>query len=232
MSFIPLKLANTIPNGLIHIATEEHLRQAHYLLAVTYPTDGTTYECHFGTSAAVMTLLTIAAVSSLRYFDLDANRKADPRKDKTAKSDKDAFVETVQTFFPWDSVTVEDDQYRPKTQLPGLAAKELYEVFRNPLVHAGGMTSKPSLKGKTNDFFRSPKVVHTFPGLATPHENAAAIADYCRVRLSGDVLLKMEAFQSTVYSRPLYWCTRKMIENFAADAAVQRDINARFIRRA
>jgi len=71
MSFVPLKLANTGPNGLIQIATEEHLRQAHYLFAVTYPSDGTTLDCHFGTSAAIMTLLTIAAVSSLSYFDLD-----------------------------------------------------------------------------------------------------------------------------------------------------------------
>ena len=231
MSFVPLKLANTAPNSLILIATEEHLRQAHYLLAVTYPSDGTTFDCHFGTSAAIMTLLTIAAASSLRYFDLDANRKADPRKDKTAKSDKDAFVETIETFFPWGNVTVEDDQHRPKSQLPSLAAKELYEVFRNPLVHAGGMTSKPWFKGWTDDFFRSPKINHTFPGLATPHENETVIADYCGVTLCGDVLLKMEAFQSTVYSRALYWCTRKMIENFAADPAVQGDITERFFRR-
>ena len=231
MPFVPLKLATTGPNGLIQIATVEHLRQAHHLLAATYPSEGSTFDCYFGTSAAVMTLLTIAAVSSLRYFDLDANKKADPRKDRTAKSDKDAFVETVETFFPWGNVTVEDDRHRPKTQLPSLAAKELYEVFRNPLVHAGGMTSKPWFKGRPDDFFRSPKIIHTVPGLATPHENEAIIASYCGITLCGDVLLKMEAFQSTVYSRPLYWCTRKMIENFAADPAVQRDITARFFLR-
>jgi hypothetical protein len=112
MSFVPLKLADTAPNALIQLATKEHLRQAHHLLAVTYSSDGTTFDCHFGTSAAVMTLLTIDAVSSLRYFDLGANRKADPRKDKTAKWDKEAFVETVETYFPWSNVTVKDDQHR------------------------------------------------------------------------------------------------------------------------
>ena len=56
----------------------------------------------------------------------------------------------------------------------------------------------------------------SFPGLATPHENEAVITDYCGVTLCGDVLLRMEAVQSTVHSRPLYWCTRKMIDNFFA----------------
>ena len=74
------------------------------------------------------------------------------------------------------------------------------EVFRNPLVHVGGMTSKPWFKGRTDDFFRTPKINHTFPGLATPHENEAVIADYCKETLCGDVLLRMEAFQSIVYS--------------------------------
>lgn len=228
MPFIHLKLAETTPNALILAASEEHLKQAHYLLAVTYPSDGTTPDCHFGTSAAVMTLLTIAAVSVLRYFDLDANKKADHRKDLTAKSDRGSFIETVEQYFPWDRVTVEDDKHRPTSELPKLAATELYEVFRNPLVHAGGMTSKPGFKGSPDDFFRSPKINHVFPGLATPHGNEAAIADYCSVALCGDVLLKMEAFQSIVYSRTLYWCTRKMIENFAADPQVQQDIAKRF----
>src|SRR5262245_33056255 len=212
MPYPRLALADTKINAIVSMATEGHLEQAHHLLASTYPNPSPSD--HFGASAAVMTLLTIAAVSSLRYFDLGTNRKADPHKDKTAKSDKDAFVETVETYFPWGNITVKDDQYRPKCQLPGHAAKGLYEIFRNPLVHAGGMTSKPWFKGKTDDFFRSPKINHTFPGLATSHENEVVIANYCGVTLCGDVLLEMEAYQFTVHSRPLYWCTRKMIENF------------------
>jgi hypothetical protein len=231
MAFVPLNLPNVGSSALIQVATEEHLKQAHYLLAATHPSDGQTPDCHFGTSAAVMTLLTIAAVSVLRYFDLDANRRADHRKDRAAKSDRDAFIETVETFFPWGNVTIEDDKYRPKGEMPKLAALELYEVFRNPLVHVGGMTSKPWFKGRADDFFRTPKISHTFPGLATPRENEAVIADYCKETLCGDVLLRMEAFQSIVYSGPLYWCTRKMIENFAADPQVQQDIASRFFQR-
>jgi hypothetical protein len=44
------------------------------------------------------------------------------------------------------------------------------------------------------------------------------------VTLTGDKLIELEAFSSTVHTRPLYWCTRKMIEAFAADPDVQRDI--------
>jgi hypothetical protein len=47
---------------------------------------------------------------------------------------------------------------------------------------------------------------------------------YCKATLSGDMLIELGAFSSTVHTRPLYWCTRKMIEAFAADADVQRDI--------
>ena len=121
MPFVPLKLPEVDSSALIQVATEEHLRQAHYLLAATYPSDGQTFDCHFGTSAAVMTLLTIAAVSVLRYFDLDANKKADHRKDRTAKSDRNAFIETVEAFFPWGNITIEDDKYRPKDELPQTA---------------------------------------------------------------------------------------------------------------
>lgn len=46
-------------------------------------------------------------------------------------------------------------------------------------------------------------------------------------RLYGDTLIKLEAFASTIYTRPLYWCTRKMIEVFAADPAVQSDISSK-----
>jgi hypothetical protein len=90
------------------------------------------------------------------------------------------------------------------------------------------MTSKPWFKGRTDDFFRVPRINHIFPGLATPHDNEATIADYTNAKLSGDVLLEMEAFQSVVHSRPLYWCARKMIENLAADDGVQREIASRF----
>lgn len=196
------------------MATERHLEQTHYLMAATYPNGNGPYD-HFGTSAAVMTLLAIAAASAIRHFD--------PKKTKKAGGDRAAFTGCVLRFFPWDYVTVKDDQHRPRSELPKLAADALYGVFRNPLVHSGGVTSKAHLSGTIGDWYRTPHIAHVFPGLS-PQENDRAIEDYCNVTLSGDVLIELEAFCSTVHTRPLYWCARKMIEAFAADAGVQADI--------
>jgi hypothetical protein len=196
------------------MATEQHLEQAHYLLAATYPNGGPSN--HFGTSAAVMTLLTIAAASAIRYFNPKTNNKG--------KGDRAAFIECVSRFFPWDRVTIEDDRHRPASERREAAAAELYCVFRGPLVHSGGVTSKPHLSGAIGNWYRSPKIVHVFPGLASPQENERTVADYCTATLNGDVLIKLEVFTATVYTLPLYWCTRKMIETFAADPDVQRDI--------
>lgn len=61
--FVRLALPDTKINAAISMATERHLEQAHHLLAATYP-NGRGPSDHFGTSAAVMTLLAIAAASS------------------------------------------------------------------------------------------------------------------------------------------------------------------------
>ena len=215
MPYVRLPLSNTKVSAAISMATEQHLQQAHYLLAATYPNGGP--HNHFGMSAAVMTLLTIAAASAVRYFD--------PKTNKKKKRDRDAFTECVSKFFPWDHVKIEDDQCRSLSERQKAAVAELYCVFRNPLVHSGGVTSKPYLSGTIGNWYRTPRIVHVFPGLASPQENERAVADYCAAEtLSGDILIKLEAFTSTVYTRPLYWCTRKMIEAFAADRDVQRDV--------
>jgi hypothetical protein len=212
--YVRLPLSDTKINAAISMATERHLEQAHYLLGATYPsTNGP--QNHFGISAAVMTLLAIAAASAIRHFDPKANKKRG--------GDRAAFTSCVLTFFPWDRVTIKDDQHRLKNELPNLAADELYDVFRNPLVHSGGVTSKAQMSGVVGNWYRTPKIVHVFPGMSA-QENEQAIEQYCDATLGGDVLIELEAFSSTVHTRPLYWCTRKMIEAFAADADVQRDI--------
>lgn len=218
MPYVPLSLPATTVGTAISLATEQHLEQAHYLLAATYPNGGP--QSHFGISAALMTLLTIAAASAIRYFNPHTNNKD--------HGDRAAFEECVLNFFPWDRITIEDDQHRPAQERRGVATKELYQVFRNPFVHSGGVTSKVRLADqKVEEWFRQPRVAHVFPGLASPQENEKDVEDYCHRNLSGDVLIKLEACSSTVCTRPLYWCTRKMIEAFATDTSVQRDICCR-----
>jgi hypothetical protein len=123
MPYVRLLLPDTKINAAISMATEQHLEQAHYLLAASFP-NGSKPHHHFGTSAAVMTLLAIAAASAIRYFDPKKNKK--PR----LPLDRDVFRECVLKFFPWNCVTIGDDQHRPKTERPKLAADELYDVHR------------------------------------------------------------------------------------------------------
>lgn len=215
MAYIPLGLEHNELNAAIAMFTEGYLEQAHHLLAATYPGDGPFN--HFGQSAAVMTLLAISAASRLRIFDPVRNDK------RRGTKDGEAFVGCVREFFPWSDVAIEDDQYRTRDAMRDAAATELYKVFRNPLVHSGGVTGRAHLTGVIAKWHRTPKIAHVFPGLS-PAENEQAIEDYCNASLSGDKLIELEAFSSTVHTRPLYWCTRKMILAFAADADVQRDI--------
>ena len=209
MSYVPLNLtcADKRVAGTIAMATEQHLEQAHYLLAATY-TNGAPGNT-FGTSAAIMMLLSIAAASAIRHFV--------PKANKNTRKDSESFVACVERYFPWGHIKILDGEHRPARDLPGIAAKELYSVFRNPLVHSGGVTGK-------GHFHRSPAIMHLFPGLS-PAENAKIISDLCSLSsYHGQVLLEIGAERSIVHTRPLYWCTRKMIEAFAADPLVETDI--------
>jgi hypothetical protein len=74
MAYVPLPLPDSRVNAAISMATERHLEQAHHLLGATYPSNEGAHN-HFGTSAAIMTLLAIAAVSAIQHFDPKANKK-------------------------------------------------------------------------------------------------------------------------------------------------------------
>jgi hypothetical protein len=214
MPYVRLPLADTKVNAAISMFTEGYLEQAHYLLAATYPGDGPS--SHFGQSAAVMTLLAIAAASRLRIFDPIKNNK------RPGTKDDEAFITCVREFFPWADVTIVDDQHRPIGQMRDAASAELYKVFRNPLVHSGGVTGKAHLSGKIADWHRTPQVCHVFPGLS-PEANERRIAESCTAPLAHDTLIKLGALASMVYTL-LYLCVRRMIENMAADATVQQEI--------
>src|SRR5262245_15655010 len=164
-----------------------------------------------------MTLLAISAASRLRIFDPVKNDK------RPGTSDRKEFVRCVREFFPSSDVTIEDDQHRTRDLMRDAAALELYTVFRNPLVHAGGVTGRAHLSGKFADWHRTPRICHVFPGLS-PEDNERGIAERCIAPLAGDMLIKMGAFASIVYTLPLYLCARRMVEHMAADQTVRQAI--------
>jgi hypothetical protein len=95
---------------------------------------------------------------------------------------------------------------------------ELYKVFRNPLVHwAESRAGATVWRGRQMVPHRQD--ISSIPG-PSPQENERTIEDYCNTILSGETLIALETLSSTVHTRPLYWCTRKMIEAFTADPAV------------
>lgn len=211
MTYVPLRLMHNKLNAAIATFTEGYLEQAHYLLSANHPLGG------LGPSAAVMTLLAISAASRLRIFDPVKNDK------RAGASDRKAFVGCVREFFPWSDVTIEDDQHRTRDAMRAAAADELYKVFRNPLVHSGGVTGKAHLSGKIADWHRTPQICHVFPG-RSPEDNERRIAESCAGPLAHDTLIKMGAFTSMVYTLPLYLCARRMVEYMAADETAQQDI--------
>ncbi len=207
MAYVPLNLGTPDSSvaAAISMATEQHLEQAHYLLASTCGYDSP--HKHFGRSAVTMTLLAIAAASAIRHFD--------SRKNKNAAGDRMSFISCVRSYLPWRDVIVIDAQHRKIDAKYDAAATQLYEVFRNPLVHSGGIVGKSHVRAD---------VCHIFPGRKTFEENEADIVELCNKASTKSTLLEMRAESSKLYTRPLYWCARKMIEEFAADPAVQADI--------
>lgn len=208
MAYIPLSLGpqDSQIAALISMATEQHLEQAHYLLAATYSSQSP--NDHFGHSSLILTLLAVASASAIRCFDLSKN--------KNSVRDRTAFIDCVRTYFPWEHVSIVDDQYRDEASKRAAASEQLYDLFRNPLVHCGGIVAKGFRRGESS---------HVIPGRATFQENEADIVEICNlVSYEGQVLMRMRFDATRVYTRPLYWCARKMIEAFAADPAVQADI--------
>ena len=211
MAYIPLRLERNELNAAITMFTEGYLEQAHYLLAANHPQGG------LGKSATIMTLLAISAASRLRIFDPVKNDK------RAGTKDGEAFIECVRVFFPWCDVKIVDDQHRSTSAMRDAAATELYKVFRNPLVHSGGVTGKPHLAGKIADWHRAPRICHVFPGLS-PEENERRIAESCTAPLAHDTLIELGAFASTVHTLPLYLCARRMVEYMATDKSAQQEI--------
>ena len=142
-------------------------------------------------------------------------------RNRNARQDGQSFIECVEKYFPWEHVSVADGEHRPSNQISQIAARELYEVFRNPLVHSGGVVAKRY--GRRVAF-----IAHPYPGVATYKENETRIAEICKLdSYKNQRLLDIMADKSVVHTHPLYWCTRKMIEAFAADVSVQASIAER-----
>lgn len=209
MSYPRLELLRASPAvAAVSVATEPYLEQAHFLLSRTF---GSSCRDHFGLSAVIMTLLSIAAASAIRHFDVNINRRG------VEKSDAQAFKEAVVAYFPWEDVSVELD-IGIGTDWKVAAADELYKTARNPLIHVGGITAKG---------YRRLRLVHAFPG-GSNQENEAAMSAFCAANtLGGQRFMSISADTTVVHTKELYWCARRMVERLADDPEVLSEIQRR-----
>jgi hypothetical protein len=147
-----------------------------------------------------MLLATIAATSALPNYKRGARRR---------HGDRNYFTECVCKYFPWDDISVEDDQFRTGQELRIAAAETLYDVFRCPLFHSGGLVAG-------GDTFSRLILVH--PGHQDLSEAENRIEELAKQNsLRGQLILKIEATHCTLYLKDFYWCVRKLVELFLND---------------
>lgn len=200
MVYVPLDLQASDPlvNSVIQGVIEPYLKEAHYLLAATRPDQGS--EGHFPRASALMLLGTVAATSSLDNFQkAGANRKGD----------RAYFVDCLRSYFPWDQVSIEDGEFRAEEQKTDAAGIALYNVFRCPLFHSGGLTDQKSIM---------PVLIKTHPGHREIEVAEARIEQLARAEtMGGQWIMRFEFNRCVLHLDPFYWCVRRMVENYARD---------------
>jgi hypothetical protein len=193
---------------------EGQLEEAHWLLAAARPESCRSPSFHKG--SAMLLLATIAASSALVSIAKPGHKRRTDRKD---------FVAWVKNYFPWDHVTVSDDQYRPKSELPAAAAEALYSMFRNPIFHTAGLVHSPGspLHGRTPIAVLEKIHPRTLDTIENERDIEALAATESFV---GGRLLSLEYGQSRLSLDALYWSLRKAIEKYASDSAAMQAVIA------
>jgi len=125
----------------------------------------------------------------------------------------DLFKETVEKFFPWDEEPSKDVP-------PKAAAGIIYDVFRNPLTHAGGLF----LDWRDDQRFLvqksySVKVKRWLTKDATTGHTEQWIKNLesSRVRPEMGPILKVEKDKKVLLVEGLYWSVRRMIQKLTDD---------------
>ena len=200
MAYIPLDLSTADPvvAAFIKMSIEPYLREADFLLAATMPEDGP--KNHFPIACAMILLATVGATSALDNHE---------RTGKKRKGDRKHFLNCLDKYFPWDCISIEDGEFRSNKDRRDAAALALYDVFRCPLVHSGGLVDGLS---------RAPNVMKTHPGHADIAIAEKRIEELARApSLEGQRLISLEYSRCVLHVNPFYWCVRRMVENYTRD---------------
>jgi hypothetical protein len=192
MAYVELDLPDTIPvsvNSVIRGGVEPLLQDVHWMLAtvIAEPTD-TGPRRQLQVPIAHVLLATVSGISA---------KLLHPPSKYSGKQ----FQECLTRFFPWDidpPIGVSNEE----------AAKTLYEVFRNPLVHSLGLNGAGA---------PAVKIGHVLRG-TDDAENRVEELERLAVKPYANPSLVVTPERRVLWLDPFYWGVRKLVERWARDA--------------
>lgn len=192
MAYVNLDLPDAIPDSVsvvIRGGVEPLLQDVHWMLAtvITEPPNTGPYR-QLQVPIAHVLLATVAGISTQL---LHAPNKGTGER----------FKECFTRFFPWDIDP-------PKGVSKDEAAKILYEVFRNPLVHRLGLNRSSAPVVKIGQVFRGTDDAET------------RVEELERLTLKpySNPCLVVTPKRRILWLDPLYWGVRKLVERWSRDA--------------
>ena len=200
MSYARLTLNASTPAGVrkfIEGTIEDHyLSDVHAMLRLPLADKGIMAGQNF---AITQVLLAVTSSVSVTLYD-------------SKGESGDLFKETVEKFFPWDE--------EPSQVVPLKAAGIIYDVFRNPLTHAGGLffdwrNDQRFLVQKSY----SVKVNRWLTKNATMGHTEEWIENLENSSVRPDIgpILKVEKDEKVLLVEALYWSVRRMIQKLTDD---------------
>ena len=191
MAYVPLALSNSLPESVhtvIRKGVEPLLQDVHWMLATVIgkPTD-VAPPPQLQLPIALVLLATVAGVSKKLL-------------QTPKKGDRERFVGCLNSYFPWDidpptGVSSED------------AAKILYKVFRNPLVHSLGLNTGRYPVVRIGQVFRG----------TDDAENRVEDLERLKVKPYSEPCLVVTPQEKVLWLDPFYWGVRKLVEEWTRD---------------
>jgi hypothetical protein len=204
MTYVPLDLPPTLPISVVSSirgGLEPFFHDVHYLLATTIGQPGDTAPRRQLQVPAAITLLSVIAGFSTKFCNRPGNTR-------------ERFENCLTDFFPWD---IDPPTGVSKEE----AAKVLYIVFRNPLVHYLGWNRSGHYVVKIGQTFRG----------TDDAERRVEELERITGKPQSDPCLVVEPGtpgKRVLWIDPLYWGVRKMVERWARDAHEVTEAAKRF----
>ncbi len=203
MAYVKLDLPEALEESVrsvIHFGVEPLLQDVHWMLATTiaHPSDdGPGRQLQM---PIALTLLAVVAGVSTELYS---------RSGGTG----DRFKNCLTTFFPWD---VDPPSGASKEE----AAKILYDVFRNPLIHKLGLNRATGPVVKIGQVFR---------GTSDAEQRVVELEGRSDKPFSKPCLV-VTPEKRVLWLDPFYWGVRKLVERWSRDASETSHAHERFTR--